>query len=438
MTSILINGSMLEGGGQIIRNSVSLSALLERPVSINKIRHARTPPGLRNQHRTGEYSVSSLDEYTYTTSGLLLAAEICSGHLTGATTGSSAIDFTPGQIHLPGNFKADSVTAGSTTLLLQIALPILLFSPTRVEPSVLTLLGGTNASQAPQIDHIQHVFLPFMRRHFGLDGVEIQILKRGYFPKGGGEVRVSVPPFYNEGGEGLDTRKRLKGIRLLERGRVKHVGGIAHFAGLPMSVGRSMVMGAKRKLGEPKGLNPEEDVGDVGMMIEYKRERNEDTRGAGSGIVLWAELEGGGIVSGSAIGRKGLDPVQIGEDAAEQLLQSLHAGGCVDEVTRSSIIVFASLIFIIWQWLQDQVIIFMALAEGKSELNCGTGGLSLHTRYIHHTLLQFVTHSSQDCHLGGSTTVGRQIYSGRNALRLHNYPLSGHWSYCSVFISVYA
>ncbi|KAJ7470403.1 RNA 3'-terminal phosphate cyclase domain-containing protein [Mycena latifolia] len=333
MNTALIDGSILEGGGQILRNSVALAALLGKPLSIHKIRNGRKPPGLKNQHRTG----------------IELAAEIASARVTGATNGSCELDFVPGRI-APGDYAADPVTAGAATLLLQIALPLLLFTPSPA-PSTLTLKGGTNGTSAPQIDYIQHIFLPFATRHFGLN-VQVETRKRGYFPRGGGEVHVTVSP-------GVDGAK-LRSASVMERGAVTRIGGIAHIAGLPAHLGRTMADSAAKRLAE-HGFGPDASV-PVSVEIESKREKNENTIGAGSGIVLWAELEGGGVIGGSAVGRKGTDAITVGEEAANELIKGLEAGGCVDE------------------WLEDQIIILMALAEGTSEVRCGKDGLTLHTK----------------------------------------------------------
>lgn len=383
LASVLIDGSVLEGGGQILRNSVSLSALLNKPVRINKIRNSRRPPGLKNQHRTGLLNPTQLHEYSLFNdrkySGLELAAQISSARLTGAHNASTEIEFIPGRINLPNDFKADSVTAGSITLLLQVALPLLLFSTSPAPVSTLTLLGGTNASLAPQIDYTENIFFPFLRRHFGVDSVKLQIVKRGYFPKGGGEVKVSVQPFSGD--------EKLRNISLLERGRIRYIAGIAHYAALPVVVGNGMASGAMRRLekeGFVNGESPKEGITEKGLVfpigINVRREPQNLTVGAGSGIVLWAQLEGGGMIGGSAVGRKGLAPEEVGREAAEELLRGLNAGGCVDEVT-SRIISYQSWL-IRFQWLQDQIIIFMALAEGKSEVRCGQGGLALHTKCV--------------------------------------------------------
>jgi RNA 3'-terminal phosphate cyclase (ATP) len=114
-----------------------------------------------------------------------LAAQIASAKLTGAVNGSMKIEFIPGSPKIPGHFVADAVTAGSTTLLLQIAFPLLLFPkhPSEISISSLLLKGGTNAEQAPQIDYTGNVFMPFMRRHFGITA-EVQVNRRGYYPRG--------------------------------------------------------------------------------------------------------------------------------------------------------------------------------------------------------------------------------------------------------------
>ncbi len=170
-----------------------------------------------------------------------LAAKIASASLTGATNDSTEIEFVPGRIDLPNHHHADSVTAGSTTLLLQIALPLLLFSPKPAPPSSLTLFGGTNATLAPQIDYTKNVFLPFARRHFGIGKFSLDIKKRGYFPKGGGEVCFSIEPLSGPG-------QKLRNITLLERGKVKWIAGIAHTGGLPHAIGQGMIAAAERQL----------------------------------------------------------------------------------------------------------------------------------------------------------------------------------------------
>lgn len=299
--------------------------------------------------------------------GIELAAQISSARLTGAKNGSSAIEFVPGRVQLPNHYHADSVTAGSITLLIQIALPLLLFSPSAVPASTLTLLGGTNATMAPQVDYTQHVFLPFLRRHFGLDNnVDIHIKKRGYYPKGGGEVDLRITP--------LSSDSKLRSFSLLDPGKVVWIAGTAHYAGLPKAVGNEMIEGAMSRLAKAGFLagkhSQHVDVPpevatqrrEVPISIQNHREPNNLTRGAGSGIVLWAELECGSIIGGSAVGTKGTAPEAVGEEAAAQLIKEIDAGGCVDEVGQNllaihihSLYIFSGLkIRLSYSWLSPK------------------------------------------------------------------------------------
>ncbi|KAI0670657.1 RNA 3'-terminal phosphate cyclase [Trametes maxima] len=327
--TIRLDGSVLEGGGQLLRIAVALSALLSKPVAIDNIRANRKTPGLRYQHAAG----------------LRLAAEICSARLEGCETASSSIVFHPStKPQTSKSFTADPRTAGSIALLLQVSLPCLIFSESSsvTAPSGLVLRGGTNASNAPQVDYTEHVFLPFIRKYFGLQPT-LSIVRRGYYPKGGGEVHVSVPPI----------SEPLPPITLTERGEVKAVYGKSYAAGLPKSLAESMRDAAVESLVQ-SGISHEL------INIEAVREKPADAVGSGSGIVLWAETEEGCIFGGSALGGKGTDPKDVGRGAAEELAANLAHGGCVDE------------------HMQDQMIIFLALAKGKSKIK--SGPLSLHTR----------------------------------------------------------
>ncbi|PVG03083.1 RNA 3'-terminal phosphate cyclase [Serendipita vermifera] len=324
----IIEGSTLEGGGQILRNTVALSTLLGQPITVNNIRRGRTPSGMRAQHAAGINLVGQISQDSF---------------LNGASKDSETLEYIPGKL-TGGDYLADPGTAGSTTLLLQIAFPCLLYAPAPSEDgSKLRLRGGTNAVHAPQIDYIQKVFLPFMRQHFRVNA-DVEIIRRGYYPKGGGEVVVRIQP----------VSEPLPAIAVLDRGEVMKIRGRSYVAGWPIELAKDCRDAAVSLLTQ-RGIDPSI------IDIPYVKELPTEAHGSGSGIVLWAETENGCILGGGAIGKKGADPAEVGKEAAEELFENLNQGGCVDKA------------------LQDQWIIFGALAKGTSRIRCGLP-LTLQTR----------------------------------------------------------
>ncbi|EJU06379.1 RNA 3'-terminal phosphate cyclase [Dacryopinax primogenitus] len=323
---VVLDGSVLEGGGQILRNAMSYAAILRRSLRIDKIRVGRDQPGLKAQHAAGLVLVSQISE---------------GSQFEGADVKSQSIIFQPG-ITTSGHYTADPQTAGSTTLLLQISLPCLICLPPD-SYSTLTLRGGTNAVQAPQVDYIQRVFLPFLKQHFGID-VRLDIKQRGYWPKGGGELHVSVPSISGT----------LLPMDLKERGKVISVSGIAYVAGsLPQHLVhelRSSALDCMRDEGHLAGVHD--------ITVDILKDQN--CIGSGMGIVLVARTNTGCVLAGSALGVKGKSVKEVGEEAARELGKNLLEGGCVDE------------------YMQDQMIIFLALAGGRSTIR--TGPLTLHTK----------------------------------------------------------
>jgi len=171
-TLLHIDGSSGEGGGQLLRSALALSLVTGTPFRIDKIRAGRGKPGLLRQHLT---SVNA-------------AAAIGAAKVEGASLGSTALEFHPTGI-TPGEFHFDIGTAGATTLVLQAALPALARAKA---PSSIVLTGGTHVPWSPPVEFVVQVLAPVLRS-IGVH-LEVELVRPGYYPAGGGELRVHVTP----------------------------------------------------------------------------------------------------------------------------------------------------------------------------------------------------------------------------------------------------
>ena len=158
----------MEGGGQVVRITSALSALLGVPIRLNKIRAGRAKGGLAAQHAAG----------------LRLVSQLCSATLEGADIGSTTATLQPGRLRDGGAFRADAETAGAVMLMLQSALPCCCFGVACHPGTELVLMGGTNVPFSPQFEYMQHVTLAILRRVLALD-VTLTLSRRGCFPRGG-------------------------------------------------------------------------------------------------------------------------------------------------------------------------------------------------------------------------------------------------------------
>jgi RNA 3'-terminal phosphate cyclase (ATP) len=220
---ITIDGSMGEGGGQILRSALGLALVTGLPFRIENVRAKRKKPGLMRQHLTCVQA----------------AARIGCARIEGDEIGSTAFTFEPGGIE-PGDYHFAIGTAGSTSLVLQAILPGLLVARGK---STVAIEGGTHNPYAPPFDFLVRAFLPLLAR-MGAD-VTIELVRPGFYPAGGGRIEVTVHP--------VDTAGGLRPLHLTERGAIQRRQAIAQIADLPKNIADRELKTIGRKLKFERG-----------------------------------------------------------------------------------------------------------------------------------------------------------------------------------------
>jgi RNA 3'-phosphate cyclase len=292
---VTIDGSHGEGGGQVLRTSLSLAALLGRQLRIENIRAGRSKPGLAAQHLAC----------------VRATAEICAATVEGDRMGSQELDFVPGEVR-GGRYQFEVGTAGASTLVLQTVLPALLFAD---RSSHVQVHGGTNVLWSPPQEYIAAVFLPAIGEMGA--SVALECLVPGFYPKGGGCIEARVQP--------LDAA--LRPLRWYDRGDLRSLAAysIAE-ARLPGHIIRRQIEGAREALGS------------TGLRTV---EAHPQSRSPGTALTIAAGFDAG-RAGFSAVGKRGKPAEQVGREAGERAARFLAGHGSVDRHLADQLLLYAA------------------------------------------------------------------------------------------------
>lgn len=301
---IEIDGNYGEGGGQILRTSLSLSCLTGQPFRIVNIRKGRKKPGLMPQHLVS----------------VRAARMVSNASVSGDEKGSTELTFSPDGLR-SGDFALDIGTAGSVPLVLQTIIPPLLFAGGK---SRVDLQGGTHVPFSPSFHYLAEVFSPMLSRVGA--GVHFSIRSYGFYPRGGGNVTAEIKA---AGG--------IKPLDLEARGGLQRIRGYSAVGNLPLSI-------AERQRAAALELVRDRLRGKVPIEVKLL---NVPTPGHGTFIFLLAEYENirTGFTSLGALGKRA---EQVGEEAAREFITYHATGAALDP------------------HLADQIVSYLALADGAS------------------------------------------------------------------------
>ncbi len=301
----VIDGGAKSGSGTIVRYSVALASLLGKEIKIQNIRAKRKKPGLRAQHLKV----------------IQACQEMCQGTASNAVVGSKEITYAPKGRFKGGEYHWDIGTAGSTTMMAQTLLPLACFAG---KPSKFRLGGGLFQDFAPSAYHMKFVLLPILEQ-MGIQA-ELEIVRPGYVPRGGGIIEIEVEPV-----------KKLKPLGLTEQGEILGIKGIAlssHLKG--------------RKVSHRMAEECQKALGSYGYKAELEEIYDESSLQEGAALAIYGETSSGSRIGSDRAGRPGRSSESIGRYVAQSFVEDVKTGAAVD------------------RYIADQLIIYAGLADGTS------------------------------------------------------------------------
>jgi RNA 3'-terminal phosphate cyclase (ATP) len=305
---VKIDGSQGEGGGQILRTAISLSAITGKPVEVTNIRANRPNPGLRPQHITG----------------IKIIADLFHAEFENLNMGADWIRFLPSDKFQGGSVRFDIGTAGSIPMVLMTVIPAVSLSNNDLQ---IEVIGGTDVKASPTIDYIKYIVAEAYRS-IGIK-FSVNVLKRGYYPKGGGVVQSTIQPCKSP------STLELLATRSTEP-RITSVCGK-----LPLHVAQRQVSSAIIDL-EKKGVRCNNYTASV-----------ETSLSPGSSILVYSTSDFSLYVGGDSIGEVGKRAEAVGKEAATRFLESILVSATVDP------------------FLADMLILPLALSKGRSRYRIG-------------------------------------------------------------------
>ena len=306
---LTIEGSYGEGGGQILRSAVSLSAITGKSIEVINIRAKRQNPGLRPQHMQATRAV----------------AEIFNARVENLKVGAEWIRFIPKpDSYEDSELKIDTGTAGSIPMILQTIIPAVALSGKSLS---VQITGGTDVKMSPTADYLRLVVLKAYKS-LGIN-FSLNILKRGYYPKGGGIIQAEISPC-----------KNTRSVELLNRQNVEpKIASVC--CQLPKNVAERQISSALLRLER------------LGVRCNVYSSSFESSLSPGTSILVYSESDFGTYIGGDSVGARKKSAEKVGQEAVQNFFESYQTNVPID------------------RFLADMLVIPLSLAKGRSRYRIG-------------------------------------------------------------------